>query len=333
MQYRQLGRSGLVLSRLVLGSTMFGELMDEEQARAVMHRAWDLGVHTVDTGDIYAGGRAEEMIGRIAGARREQLVFCTKVGFRVGDGPADHAIAQACRLDHAERWTRGIAPQEQGLSRHHIIAAVEGSLRRLRTDYIDLYQIHRWDTSVPVDETLRALDDLVRSGKVRYIGCSNARSWQLYEALWCSDKCGLARFESMQVPCSLLDRSAEIDVLPACEHAEVGVIAYSVLAGGLLSGVHRAGIVPGTVLAQRPGYQSRFLTGSYREQLERFDVAAERIARPMAVAALAAVLQQRAVTAATVGVQKPEELEMLVQAVDDPLDDQSLNQIAEIFNR
>jgi len=333
MQYRKLGRSGLVISRLVLGSTMFGELMDEEQARLVMHRAWDLGVHTVDTGDIYAEGRAEEVIGRIARSRRDQLVICTKVGFRVGDGPAEHAAAQAHRLDHAERWSRGIAPQEQGLSRHHIVAAVERSLRRLQTDYIDLYQIHRWDVSVPIDETLRALDDLVRSGKVRYIGCSNARSWQLYEALWCSDKRGLARFESMQVPYSLLDRSAEVDVFPACEHAEVGVIGYSVLAGGVLSGAHRAGVVRGTVLAQRPAYQSRFLTEASSERIERFHRLAERTGRPMVALALAAVLQQRTVTATTVGAQKPDELNVLAKAVDEPIDDAALTEIREIFNQ
>jgi 1-deoxyxylulose-5-phosphate synthase len=196
MQYTRLGRTGLTVSRLVLGSTMFGEVMDDAQAQAVIHRALELGVNTLDTGNVYGGGRAEEIIGRCLCDRRDRVVLCTKVGFRVGDSPADHADAVAGGLDHAARWARGISPNDQGLSRRHILAAVEASLRRLGTDYIDLYQIHRWDAAVPIEETLRALEDLVRSGKVRYLGCSNARSWQLYEALWTSERAGLSRFES-----------------------------------------------------------------------------------------------------------------------------------------
>lgn len=332
MQYRQLGRSGLTVSRLILGSTMFGELMTEEQARAVLHRAWDLGIQTIDTGNVYAGSRAEDIIGRLVAPRRHQVVICTKVGFRVGDDPADHAAALAGRLDHGARWAKGIAPSDQGLSRHHIMAAVEASLKRLQTDYIDLYQIHRWDASVPIDETLRALDDLVRSGKVRYVGCSNARSWQLYEALWASDRNDRVRFESMQVPYSMLDRSAEADVLPACQHANVGVIVFSALAGGALSGVHREGIVPGTVLAQRPGYQARFMNDSARLRLERFESVCQRLKRAMPTLALAAVLQHGAVAAATVGVQNPVEFEALVDAVERPLEADHLAAVRAAFD-
>jgi aryl-alcohol dehydrogenase-like predicted oxidoreductase len=330
MQYQQLGHSGLTVSRLVLGSTMFGELMDEAQARDVLHRAWDLGINTVDTGDIYAGGRAEEIIGRVVASRRRQLVICTKVGFRIGDQPADHAATLAGGLDHGARWARGIAPHDQGLSRAHIMAAVDASLRRLGTDYIDLYQLHRWDASVPIDETLRALDDLVRAGKVRYVGCSNARSWQLYEALWASDRRDRVRFESMQAPYSMLDRRAEAEVLPACAHAGVGVIAYSTLAGGLLSGQHRHGIVPGTVLAQREGYQ-RLIGEASTRRLEQLDEMARRLGRSMTELALAGVLQHQAVSAATVGVQRPEELDALVQAVERPLDPQDLGELHRIF--
>jgi len=331
MQYIRLGRSGLTISRLILGSTMFGELMDEDEARAVLHRAWDVGITTIDTGDIYASGRAEEIIGRLIGHRREQVVVCTKVGFRIGDTPADHAAALAGRIQHGERWARGISPNDQGLSRQHIVAAVEGSLRRLGTDHIDLYQIHRWDASVPIDETLRALDDLVRAGKVRYVGCSNARSWQLYEALWASERCDRVRFESMQVPYSMLDRGAESDTLPACAHAGVGVIAYSPLAGGVLSGRHRAGIVPGTVLAQREGYQRRFLDGAHAQRLDQLEEMATRLDRTMIELALAGVLQHGAVSAATIGVQRREEFDALVQAVDRPLDDQALGDLRRIF--
>jgi aryl-alcohol dehydrogenase-like predicted oxidoreductase len=331
MKYVRLGRSGLTISRLILGSTMFGELMDEGEARAVLHRAWDLGITTVDTGDVYAGGRAEEILGRLFANRREQVVVCTKVGLRIGDSPADHAAALAGRIDHGERWARGIAPNDQGLSRQHIVAGVEASLRRLGTDHIDLYQIHRWDAGVPIEETLRALDDLVSSGKVRYVGCSNARSWQLYEALWASDRRDRVRFESMQVPYSMLDRRAEDDVLPACAHAGVGVIAYSTLAGGVLSGRHRHGIVPGTVLAQRAGYQARFLTDVHARRLDQLAAMATRLDRSMTELALAGVLQHEAVAAATLGVQRPEELDALVQAVDRPLEPESLGELLGIF--
>jgi len=329
MQYRQLGRSGLAVSRLILGSTMFGELMDEAAASAVLHRAWDLGVNTIDTGDIYAGGRAEAMIGKLVAGRRDQLVLATKVGFRVGDTPAEHAQAVAGALDLDERWSRGIAPTDQGLSRKHILAAVEASLKRLGTDHIDLYQIHRWDAAVPIEETLRALDDLVRSGKVRYIGCSNARAWQLYEALWTSDRHGLARFESIQQPYSLLSREPEADQLPASAHAGVGVIAYSALAGGAFAAAHDAAVKPGTVLAQRPAYQAKLEAN--RERLARFAAFAEERGRGRIALALAGVLAQPAVTAATVGVQVPEELDELVDAVERPLDPENHAALLALF--
>jgi 1-deoxyxylulose-5-phosphate synthase len=317
MKYQRLGRSGLTISRLIIGTTMFGELMDVAAARAVLHRAWDLGAHTIDTADIYALGHAEEVVGEIIAGRRDQLVICTKAGFRVGDTPAEHATVSAGTADPEERWSRGIAPHDQGLSRRHIVAAVEESLRRLRTDYIDLYQMHRWDPAVPIEETLRALDDLVSSGKVRYVGCSNARAWQLYEALWTSDRRNLVRFESMQVPYSMLGREPETDVLPACHHAGVGVIAYSSLAGGSLAAAHDDGIKPGTVLALREGYQATFAAN--RDRIARFATFVEARGRDRISLALAAVLAHPAVTAATVGIQATGDFDALVDAVDRPL--------------
>lgn len=329
MKYQRLGRSGLTLSRLIVGTTMFGELMDADAARKVLHQAWDLGAHTIDTADIYAGGRAEEVVGEIIAGRRDQLVICTKAGFRVGDTPAEHATIVAGTADLTERWTRGIAPHDQGLSRKHIVAAVEGSLRRLRTDYIDLYQMHRWDPEVPVEETLRALDDLVSSGKVRYVGCSNARAWQLYEALWTSDRRSLVRFDGMQVPYSMLSREAEVDVLPACHHAEVGVIAYSSLAGGSLAAAHDDGIKPGTVLAMREGYQAKFTAN--RDRIARFAAFADAQGRDRIALALAAVLAHPAVTAATVGIQDTSDFDALVDAVDQPLSQQDYQDLLAIF--
>ncbi len=331
MQYIRLGRTGLKISRLILGSTMFGEVMDDAQAHAVIYRALELGVNTLDTGNIYGAGRAEKIIGRCIRDRRDQIVLCTKVGFRVGDSPADHADAVAGRLDHAARSARGISPNDQGLSRRHILAAVEASLRRLGTDYIDLYQIHRWDATVPIEETLRALEALVRGGKVRYLGCSNARSWQLHEALSTSERAGLSRFESMQVPYSLLSLEAEQDILPACLHVGVGVIAYSVLAGGAMSGRHNDGVRPGTVLAQRPAYQQRFLNAVNLDRLRRFSELATARGRVETSLALSAILSHPAVTAATVGVQTPDELIALVDGVDRPMEDDLHQRVRAIF--
>lgn len=329
MKYQQLGRSGLTVSRLIVGTTMFGELMDREAARTVMHRAWDLGAQTIDTADIYAAGTSEEMVGELIAGRRDQLVICTKAGFRVGDTPAEHATVSAGTADFSERWSRGITPHDQGLSRKHIVAAVEDSLRRLRTDYIDLYQMHRWDPAVPIEETLRALDDLVTSGKVRYVGCSNARGWQLYEALWASDRRNLARFESMQVPYSMLAREPEADVLPACHHVGVGVIAYSSLAGGSLAAAHDNGIRPGTVLALRENYQAKFAAN--RDRIARFTAFAEARSRDRISLALAAVLAHPAVTAATVGIQTVDDFEALVDAVDRPLEAEEYKELLAVL--
>jgi aryl-alcohol dehydrogenase-like predicted oxidoreductase len=331
MQYRSLGRSDLKVSRLILGSTMFGEVMDEPAARSVFNRASDLGVNTFDTADIYACGRSEEIVGRLIQMRRQEVILCTKVGFRVGDTPADHTAHVAARALSDDQQIPSAAPVDQGLSRRHIVAALEASLRRLRTDYVDLYQIHRWDPAVPIEETLRALDDLVSSGKVRCVGCSNARGWQLNSALWTSDTRGLVRFESMQVPYSLLAREAEHDALPACERAGIGVIAYQVLAAGALSGAHNETVRHGTVMAQRPAHQARFLTPDRRERLMRFAEFARRRGKEPATLALAAALAPPVVTAATVGVQTPDELKALLEAIEHPPDEDDCRAAQALF--
>jgi aryl-alcohol dehydrogenase-like predicted oxidoreductase len=323
MQYRTLGRSGLLISRVVLGTTMFGELMDLEQARAVVYRAWDLGLHTIDTADIYAGGRSEEMVGEIIGPRRDQVILCSKVGYRVGDAAAEHAASASGLLNTTERAVQGIAPHHQGHSRQHIVRALEQSLRRLRTDYIDYYQLHRWDPSVPADELLRSLEDLRRAGKIRYVGCSNLRGWQLYEQLRAADRTALEGPAGMQVPYSLLAPEAQDDALDACLRAQVGVIGYSSLAGGLLTGSHRGGVVPGTVLAQRPGYRERFLTQHNLQRLDAWHNLALSRGMDMTTLALAFVLSHPAMTAVTVGVQAPAELDALIAAFDHPLDSQA----------
>lgn len=227
MEYRNLGRTGLKVSELCMGTMQFGWTADEALSFEILSAAYDAGINFIDTADIYSrwvdgnpGGVSETIIGKWykqAGIPREKLVIATKVRGRMGDGPND-----------------------EGLSRVHIIQAVEDSLRRMGTDYIDLYQTHWYDENVPIDETLRALDSLVQSGKVRYIGCSNYPAWRLMEALWTSDKHDLARYDSIQPHYSLVHRAEfERELAAVCEKYGVGVIPYSPLAGGFLTGKYR----------------------------------------------------------------------------------------------
>ena len=226
MEYRQLGRSGLRVSALALGTMTFGGrggfaktgATDVAGARHQIDLAIDAGVNLIDTADVYSAGLSEEIIGQVIAGRRDQLLLATKARMRMGDGPND-----------------------AGLSRHHLIRACEASLRRLGTDYIDLYQVHEWDGQAPLEETLEALDTLVRSGKVRYIGCSNYAGWQLLKALGTSERYGYQRFISQQIYYSLQARDAEYELIPASLDQGLGVLVWSPLAGGLLSGKYRRG--------------------------------------------------------------------------------------------
>jgi 1-deoxyxylulose-5-phosphate synthase len=227
MEYRNLGRTGLKVSELCLGTMQFGWTADETLAHRILSQAFDSGLNFIDTADVYSrwvegnpGGVAEQIIGRWLKNNqipRDQVVIATKVRGRMGTGPND-----------------------EGLSRAHIINAVEASLRRLDCEYIDLYQTHAFDPITPIDETLQALDDLVRQGKVRYTGCSNYPAWRLMEALWTSDKLGLARYDSLQPHYNLVHRDEfERELADICRRWGIGVIPYSPLAGGFLTGKYR----------------------------------------------------------------------------------------------
>ncbi len=226
MDQRQLGASGLRVSALTLGTMTFGGrgnfanvgATDVDGARRQIAMALDAGVTVIDTADVYSDGVSEEIVGRALDGRRDEVLLATKVRFPMGAGPND-----------------------AGLSRHHVIRGCEASLRRLGTDHIDLYQVHEWDGQTPVEETLAALDHLVRSGKVRYVGCSNYTAWQMVKALGIADARGLPRFVSTQVYYSLQERTLEHEILPACLDQGVGVLVWSPLAGGLLSGKYRRG--------------------------------------------------------------------------------------------
>ena len=227
MEYRKLGRTGLKVSELCMGTMTFGWTSDEKSAYEVFSAFAEAGGNFIDTADIYSrwapgnpGGVAETYIGNwLKGRQRDQFVIATKVRGKMGEGPND-----------------------QGLSRVHIMQAVEASLRRLQTDYIDLYQCHSPDDDTPIEETLRAFDDLVRQGKVRYIGCSNFRAWQVCKALWTSDRLNLARFDSVQPHYNLVHRAEfERELMPLCRAEGLGVIPYSPLEGGFLTGKYRTG--------------------------------------------------------------------------------------------
>jgi aryl-alcohol dehydrogenase-like predicted oxidoreductase len=227
MEYRQLGHSGLRVSTITLGTMGFGGTgwaqpvgqIDVEGARRQIAMARDAGVNLIDTADVYSSGTSEEILGRALGDDRDEVLIATKVRMPMGDGPND-----------------------AGLSRHHIIRAAEASLRRLNTDYIDLYQVHEWDGQTPLEETLSALDSLVQSGKVRYLGASNYAAWHLMKALWISDRRNLARFVSQQIYYSLQARDAENELVPVSLDQGLGILVWSPIAGGLLSGKYRRGV-------------------------------------------------------------------------------------------
>lgn len=226
MEYRQLGRSGLRISALTMGTMTFGGEgafgdvgnTGVDEARRQIDLCLEAGVNTIDTADVYSAGRSEEIVGAAIAGRRDDVVLATKVRMPMGSGPND-----------------------AGLSRHHIVSACEASLRRLGTDHIDLYQVHEWDGMTPLEETLEALTGLVTAGKVRYIGVSNYTGWQLLKALGTSERLGLQRFVSQQIYYSLQAREAEYELIPAAIDQGLGVLVWSPLAGGLLTGKYRRG--------------------------------------------------------------------------------------------
>src|SRR5262245_22979292 len=237
MEYRALGGSGLRVSVLTMGTMTFGGRgafanvgsAGVDEARRQVDMCLDAGVNLIDTADVYSGGLAEEILGEVMRGRWDRALLATKV--RMGMGPG---------------------PNDAGLSRHHVISGCEASLRRLGADHIDLYQVHEWDGQTPLEETLGALDLLVSSGKVRYVGASNYTAWQLMKALWAADRAGLPRFVSQQIYYSLQAREAEYELIPLTIDQGLGVLVWSPLAGGLLSGKYRRG--------QQPPAGSRQLT-------------------------------------------------------------------------
>lgn len=296
MEYRRLGRTGLKVSPICLGTMQFGWTSDEAAANEVMSHAVELGCNFLDTADVYSrwaennpGGVSEQIIGRwlkASSVSRQEIILATKV-----------------------RGQMGGQPTQQGLSRHHIFNAVENSLRRLQTDYIDLYQTHFPDEETPLDETLSALDDLVRSGKVRYIGCSNYPAWLLTKSLWVSDVRRLARFDSLQPHYSLVHRAEfERELQPLCLDQGVGVIPYSPLAGGFLTGKYRRDTaLPESARAQ--GVQKRYMNEQGFNAVDKLEEIGQNHEATIAQTAIAWVLANPAVTSAIIGANSIAQLE------------------------
>ena len=218
MNFRSLGSAGLKVSPVCLGTMMFGGQTDAAESTRIMHKALDLGVNFFDTADVYNAGQSEVVVGQAIADRREKVILATKGRGAMGEGPND-----------------------SGASRRHIVHALNASLKRLKTDYVDIYYVHTPDYTTPIAETLRALDDMVRSGKVHYIACSNFRTWRLMEALWTSDRLNLHRFACIQPLYNIVNRDIEVELLPACKEYGIGVVSYSPLARGILSGKYKAG--------------------------------------------------------------------------------------------
>jgi aryl-alcohol dehydrogenase-like predicted oxidoreductase len=297
MEYVRLGRSGLQVSRICLGTMTFGAGADEGMSFELMDRFMELGGTFLDTADQYTTGVSEQIVGRWIAERgvRDQVVLATKVHSPMGDGP-----------------------NERGLSRIHIQRGVEDSLRRLQTDAIDLYQIHRWDFESEPEETMEALNDLVRQGKVRYVGCSNLKAWHLYKYLTLSRENGWSRFISVQPIYSALNRSIENEVLPLCAEEGLGVIVYNPLAGGFLTGKYARGQTPpsGTRLGDMTVYQGRYMTEAALDIVDRFVEAAKARGVTPAQLALAWVMAEPRVTCPIIGARNLGQLNDTIGGMD-----------------
>jgi len=314
MEYKNLGKTGLKVSELCLGSMQFGWTAPRENAKRVFDAFYDAGGNFIDTADIYSrwapgnpGGVAEELIGNWLKTKpRQQVIIATKVYGAMGDGPND-----------------------RGLSRKHILDACDASLRRLQTDYIDLYQTHAWDAATPLEETLRALDDLVHAGKVRYIGCSNIPAWHLVEALWVSDHLNLIRYDSLQPHYNLAHRAEfERELQAVCLKFGIGVIPYSPIGGGLLSGKYRRGF------QAKEGSRSWNLRHAFTERnfqiIDQLEEIANQRGKTILQIALAWVMQQPVVTSPIVGANTVEQWEEIKGALGIQLNEEELEKLEQV---
>jgi aryl-alcohol dehydrogenase-like predicted oxidoreductase len=310
VEYRYLGQSGLKVSAMSLGTNAFGLRAAEETSIAIVHKALDSGINLLDTADIYNNGESERILGLALKGRRSEAVVATKVNGPMGPGP-----------------------NNLGNSRQHILDGVDASLRRLGTDYIDLYQLHNWDPLVPVEETLRVLDDLVRWGKVRYLGCSNWAAWQIVKALGLSDRNGWVRFVSNQPEYSPVNRIIEREIIPAGISEGVGQIVYFPLAGGLFSGKYRRDTeapAGSRAVTQGARFSNKFLTDRNFTMMERLERVAVEVGVSLPNLVLAWAMAKPGISSVIVGATKVEQLEQNLGATDVKLSVEVIQQVDEI---
>ncbi|HUT23570.1 MAG TPA: aldo/keto reductase [Sumerlaeia bacterium] len=314
MEYRSLGRTGVQVAPLCLGCMNFGSKTEPDDAYAIIDRAIDRGINFVDTANVYSRGRSEEITGEALkrNGKRDAIVLATKVHAKMRD--AD--------------------PNAWGNTRRHILEQCEASLKRLQTDWIDLYQIHRPMSTVPIDETLRALDDLIRTGKVRYIGTSTFAAWQALESLWVSKELGLNRFVCEQPPYHVLDRRIERELLPMARTYGIGIIPWSPLAGGLLTGKYKRGVEPPkdsrfAGAKQAKGRHDRYREGVF-DVVERLEPMAQEKGCSISQLALAWCMRQPGVTSPIIGPRTMEQLEDNLGALDVSIEDVDCATIDEV---
>jgi aryl-alcohol dehydrogenase-like predicted oxidoreductase len=307
MKYRTLGRTGIKVSPYCLGTMMFGAMgnSDHDDSIRIIHRALDAGINFIDTADVYSHGESEEIVGKALKGRRDHVVLASKMHYPMGPDP-----------------------NHRGNSRRWIITAVENSLRRLQTDHLDLYQVHRPDPTVDVEETLSALSDLIHSGKVRAIGASSFPASEIVEAQWVAERRGIERFRTEQPPYSIINRSIEREVLPICQRYGMGTLVWSPLGQGLLTGRHRK--AQKTDTHRSGGMPQHFSDERKLDVVEQLIPLAEEAGLPMTHLAMAFAIAHPGVTSAIIGPRTMEQLDDLLAGVDVTLDDEVLDRIDQI---
>lgn len=287
MEYRKLGKSGLKVSEIGLGGNNFGWYADEPTSISVINHALDLGINFIDTADMYGHGQSEEYVGKAIKGKRHSVILATKFGFAMEE-----------------------KPNEGGASRRYLMKAVDASLKRLQTDYVDLYYIHFPDPATPIEETLGALDDLVRTGKVRYIGCSNFPAWQLCEALWLSRTKNLHSFIIAQARYNILERQIEAELVPCCQAYGLGVIPWGPLAGGFLTGkYHQGQEAPADARLSKPAkLYSHYFTDANWGKLAKLEAFAQERGHTVAELAIAWLLAKPYISSVIAGAKKPAQL-------------------------
>jgi 1-deoxyxylulose-5-phosphate synthase len=317
MIYKNLGRTGLKVSRICLGTMAYGYKVDQTQATNIIKEAYAAGVNFIDSADVYptpdAAGRSEEFVGTAVAGQRQNFVIATKVGVPIGPNPFD-----------------------RGLSRRHLMDAVENSLKRLKTDYIDLYYCHFPDFDTPLEESLRAFDDMVHQGKVRYIGCSNFGAWLLCKAMWVSDVHDLSRFECVQSPYNLLTRDIETELIPLCSNEGVGLTVFNPLAGEMLTGRHEFSKPPlegrFTEKGLGPAYLQRYWNEKNFEAVDSLKKLAQSHGCSLVQFALAWILNNQTVTALLTGVISTEQLKENVKAAEIQLSPEEIKACDEVWS-